>query len=154
MLLKVTTQLKPVINLFRILVLAALILWAVNHSVSYFQNSQEMWNPAGLSQDAETEWEERLSALKGDLPESGVIGYVSEQDYPGISINPVDQDEEFVLTQYSLAPLILDRGNPHHDLVIGNFSAEYEYLAEMDSGLQLVFYYGKGIYLFQGVPLP
>ncbi len=154
MLSKITRQLKPVFKIFRILTLVALTFWAVCRSVGYFQHAQGLWNPNGLNQDAATGWEKRLSALKDALPERGVIGYVSEQDYPGVPFNIVDQDEEFVLTQYSLAPLILDRGSTRHELVIGNFSAEYDYQFEKELGLRLVSDYGMGIYLFQGEPQP
>lgn len=152
--LKINQWFKLVHKIFQILVLAALTFWAVHRSVVYFQFSQAVWNQKGLNQDAATEWEKRLSALREDLPERGVIGYVSEQDYPGVSFNIVDQDEEFALTQYALAPLILDRGNPHHELVIGNFSTEYEYQFEKELGLRLLMGYGMGIFLFQGEPQP
>lgn len=147
-------QWKRIIRIIRLCALAALTFWAVNRSLSYFQYAQGFWNPHGLNQDAASGWERRLSALMDDLPESGVIGYVSEQDYPGVPFSAVDQDEEFVLTQYTLAPLILDRGNLHRDLVIGNFSTPYDYRFEKQLGLRLVFDYGMGIYLFQGAPKP
>lgn len=151
---KITRQLKKVVRTIQILALVTLIFWAVNRIVAYFQHTQALWYPGALGQDAATIWEDRLLALKSDLPERGVIGYISEQDYPGVSFNAVDQDEEFVLTQYSLAPLILDRGSTHYELVIGNFSAEYEYQFEDTFGLRQVANYGNGIYLFQGQSLP
>lgn len=152
--LKINQWFKPVFKIFQILVLTALTFWAVHRSVVYFQYSQAVWNQNGLNQDTATGWEKRLSALREDLPDRGVIGYVSEQDYPGVPFNIVDQDEEFVLTQYSLAPLILDRGNPHHELVIGNFSTEYDYQFEKELGLRLLADYGMGIFLFEGESQP
>lgn len=127
-----------------------LVYWCVVASMSYFNYARSVWNPHGLNTDAASMWEERLALLKADLPAKGVIGYISEMDYPGVPYGAVDQDEEFVLTQYTLAPLILDRGNTHHELVMGNFSEIYDYQFEKDLGLHLIFDYGYGIFLFRG----
>lgn len=56
-------------------------------------------------------WTERLEPVKTALPiQRGVIGYVGEWDVPGTSYSYWDQESEFMLAQYTLAPLILERG--------------------------------------------
>jgi len=127
-----------------------LLYWCLQASIEYFNYARSLWNPNGLNTDAASMWEERLALLKADLPKEGVIGYVSEMDYPGVPFGAGDQDEEFALSQYTLAPLILDRGNTHHELVVGNFSEVYDYQFEKDLGLRLIFDYGYGIFLFAG----
>ena len=39
-----------------------------------------------------------------------MIGYLGEWDVPGIGYEPNDQHAEYLLAQYALAPLILQRG--------------------------------------------
>ena len=128
-----------------------LLYWSIQASLEYFNYAYSVWDPNGLNKDAASMWEERLALLKADLPKEGVIGYVSEMDYPGVPFGAVDQDEEFSLSQYTLAPLILDRGNTQHKLVVGNFSEVYDYQFERDFGLKLIFDYGYGIFLFAGI---
>jgi hypothetical protein len=56
-------------------------------------------------------WEERLAPARRNLPvQRGVVGYVAEWDVPGIEYSPGDQEAEFLLSQYALAPLVLVRG--------------------------------------------
>ncbi len=92
-------------------------------------------------------WAERLERIKNDLPESGIVGYISEMDCPGMPFGLIDSDEEFVMTQYSLAPLVLDRGNPRHNYVIGNIVGEGPFEFEKLFDLEIKKDYGYGIYL-------
>lgn len=56
-------------------------------------------------------WEERLKPVRETLPiKRGVIGFVSEWNIPGLEHSFADQETEFILTQYALAPLILVNG--------------------------------------------
>src|SRR6202047_651522 len=74
---------------------------------------RETPNPAHLSQDdISKRSDQRFVAVKTRLPASGVIGYIGES---GDSSTP-----DYYLTQYALAPLVVDRST-HHAIVIGNF---------------------------------
>jgi len=56
-------------------------------------------------------WEARLVPARKVLPlDRGVIGYVGDWDVPGIPYALWDQESEYLLTQYALAPLILKKG--------------------------------------------
>lgn len=141
-----------IVKVLRICFLLFLFFWSVRASLAFINTANRQWNPHMLNQDAASEWERRLRGIQDDLPRQGMVGYVSEQDYPGIIYSATDQDEEFSLSQYALAPLILDRGNTHHELVIGNFAGETNYQFEAVLGLKLIHNYGYGIYLFEGSP--
>jgi hypothetical protein len=66
-----------------------------------------------LGSEALADWEARLEPVKDALPiERGVIGYIGEWDVPGIEYSYWDQEGEYLLAQYALAPLILVKG-PH-----------------------------------------
>jgi hypothetical protein len=141
------TRLKSILQAALILAMLAMTFGAV---FSYNRQTARAWSRGQIGQDAASTWPERLLLVQQDLLSSGVIGYISEQDYPGAPFSPTDQDEEFVLTQYVMAPLILDRGSVHHEFVLGNFSNPYDYDFEAELGLYLIYDYGYGIYLFRG----
>ena len=67
-------------------------------------------------------WDRRMRKMIPDLPTHGVVGYLADWDIPDYAYGDKDQTVEYVLSQYSLAPLILQRGS-NHPIIIGNFSA-------------------------------
>ncbi len=119
---------------------------------SIYRGELQNWQTLRPNNDPVTQWQARLERIKQDLPASGVVGYISEQDMENMPFDAVDSDEEFVITQYSLAPLVLDRGNAQHAYVIGNFNItpDEEALLEPYFGVKMIGSYGMGIYLFAG----
>lgn len=89
------------------------------------------------SDDISKRSDQRFSALKARLPTSGVIGYIGK---PGESASP-----DYYLTQYGLAPLVVDF-SPNHSLVIGNFPSSG--VPVIPPGLTLVEDFGDGVMLF------
>lgn len=79
--------------------------------------------------------DQRFAALKQVLPQQGIVGYI------GNSGSPAD----YYLTQYALAPLIVDHSS-NHPLVVGNFSNSPP--AVPPDHLQLVKDFGNGVLLF------
>ena len=76
-------------------------------SLQYAQSTR------GLERGAEAlnAWEARLEPVRAALPvKRGVIGYIGEWDVLGTSYGVWDQESEYLLTQYALAPLILVKG--------------------------------------------
>jgi hypothetical protein len=71
--------------------------------------------------DEMMEWSERLERIIPRLPTQGPIGYLSERDIHGLAFSPTDQQEEFTMTQFTLAPRILVIGSGY-DHVVGNFA--------------------------------
>ena len=58
-----------------------------------------------------SKWEGWVSKLIAPIPfKRGFVGYISNQDIPGAAFNKDNDDGEYVLTQYAVAPLILIRG--------------------------------------------
>jgi hypothetical protein len=81
--------------------------------------------------------DERFGALKAELPQSGVVGYIGETGNLAVG--------DYYLAQYELAPLVVDH-SANHGLVVGNFSAGPPAVATQ--GLRLVKDYGSGVALF------
>ena len=75
--------------------------------------------------DPVTIHEERIAQLRGSLPASGEVGYVTTVENEKIfayerAFQNVEYLAQYVLTQYTLAPLIV-RNSPKLPLVVGNF---------------------------------
>jgi len=75
--------------------------------------------------DPVTIHEARIMQLKGSLPPSGEVGYVTTVENDRIfaaekALRNVEYLAQYALTQYTLAPLIV-RNSPELPLVIGNF---------------------------------
>jgi len=91
-------------------------------------------------------WENRFVDLKKEIPaDEKSVGYVSNWDMVGY-----DKDVyiEFVLTQYTLAPIFVER-NLNHEWIIAN-SSDPEFLDWLSKQMTTPYtmkYFGNGIYL-------
>jgi len=82
--------------------------------------------------------DQRFAALKAELPARGVVGYLGE---PGDCLAP-----DYYLTQYALAPLVIDP-SPNHPLVVGNFPSTH--LPEFSTDFRVVKDFGNGVVLLR-----
>jgi hypothetical protein len=93
-------------NLQNITVLLLVIASAVS-ALQHVQSTKDIERGA----EALETWEERLAPVRTALPiQRGVIGYVSDWDVPGAAYHVWDQESEYLLAQYALAPLIVVKG--------------------------------------------
>jgi hypothetical protein len=83
--------------------------------------------------------DQRFAAVKTRLPATGIIGYIGGS---GDSSTP-----DYYLTQYALAPLVVDRST-HHAIVIGNFPLSPP--SSLPPNLRLVEDFGRGVLLLAG----
>jgi len=99
-------------------------------------------------------WEERMEKVKNRLPDDvTVIGYVTDADIPGVEQNPIDQDNEYMLSQYSLAPIKVVPGL-EAEWILGNFTVP-GFQTWLDKSLDeyAIRNLGYGIYLVhRGLP--
>lgn len=100
-----------------LIILLALVLLSTYESFKSSAIASE-----GLSElDMVTAWDRRMRKIREILPDHGVIGYLADWDIPGVKYGSSDQEVEFLLAQYTVAPVILERG-ADHDLILGNFN--------------------------------
>lgn len=107
-------------NFIKLLVLILLAGGSFYSALSYMMDVVSA-NDGIPGEDMVSVWEKRLRRVKPLLPTSGVIGYVSDWDISETDISLKDQQIEYLLSQYTLAPLVLVRGTDH-DIVFGNFT--------------------------------
>ena len=118
----------------------AILLFTICCLLSTIRILREAPNPAHITRDdVSKKSDERFAAVKTRLPASGVIGYLGES---GNSSTP-----DYYLTQYALAPLVVDRSS-HHAIVIGNFPLSRP--SDLPPNLRLLEDCGSGVLLFVG----
>lgn len=134
---------RRVIRVLAILLLAGLSVYS---SLQYWLTTQKYADPRLILDDPVSKWEKRVSAIELPAQAGNEIGYVADWDVNSAS-DPIGQDEEYVLTQYTLAPRILRRGGGY-EWVVGNLTLPgvNDWLSQnyKDS---VIHYYGFGIYL-------
>lgn len=145
----------------------ALIAASFAVGVYRFSTLAKFWNSRIAEKNEVVVWENRLGRVKQELPEGIThVGYLSEWDFPDRQLPPglerngyttewdlpvqyrdVGSLNEFRLTKYTLAPIIVERGS-NYDWIIGNFSARpfKAWLQETIGNYQLK-EIGGGIYL-------
>lgn len=133
----------------RILAIIGLTAVSLFAAISNGISARQKWGQAQSRQDPVSKWETRLQPVLERLPDHiDVLGYVADWDLPDAEYNPVDQETEYTLTQYALAPRALQPGL-EQEWIIGNFTKSgfqdwldeqlpsYE-ITEMGFGLYLI----------------
>jgi hypothetical protein len=120
-------------------------------SLAALQLARSHWKFNGNLLDDPIMMANRLGLLEAKLPQRGEIGYLSEQDFPELVSDPIDQDEEFAMTQYALAPRILIRGADPAVVIVNIPYQTPESMLKMMAplGLKLVEKFDFGLYLYQ-----
>jgi thiosulfate reductase cytochrome b subunit len=118
-----------------------------------WKNFQEIAATENAAGEPVAEWERRFAPLKKIMPFThGTVGYVSDSGVTGIDYyNPNDQIE-YTLTQYVMAPLVVRKG-VDHEWIIGNFSKQgYEDWRRSNPGSFDVIALSYGVYLIHRLP--
>jgi hypothetical protein len=112
------------------------------------------FDPLNVSNDMVTSWDTHMRLVQEALPSDvSVAGYLENADLRGSTST---QDlAEFFLTQYGLAPVVLQKGS-NHEWIVGNFGhtlAPHE-LSVLDQmlGSHTTQDFGFGIYLIHRIP--
>jgi hypothetical protein len=91
-------------------------------------------------------WHERRFAdLKKKLPPYGTVGYAGEPTSERFDPD-IDEFWEYILAQYSLAPLVVDKSLDHR-YIIGNFYRAGTIAKFRQSGLAVIEDFGNGVML-------
>lgn len=114
---------KPALKMLFFARITALILLVGFCFFSAINGYQTAAQAAGEvnGDDMVTAWDKRLRKIRPLLPEYGVVGYLADWDIPGAQYGSSDQEVEFLLAQYTVAPVVLERGKDH-PMILGNFS--------------------------------
>jgi hypothetical protein len=102
--------------------------------------------------DPVADWEARFGPVKAQLPfQRGIIGYISDSDIPGVIFDAANDEGEYILSQYAIAPIILVRGTAQ-DWNLANLSGNaYQAWSASHRGDFEVFPFKGGLYLLHRV---
>src|SRR5690242_10312603 len=106
----------------KIIALISLVTLALLVAVRNELASHAKWDQNSRSIDPVSKWEKRVTAILSHVPSNVTeFGYVADWDIPNSGYDLIDQDNEYTLTQYALAPRIVQPGLDH-EWIIGNFT--------------------------------
>lgn len=92
----------------RIVLFFLLLLFGLSSIRQLWVGSQQIGDTGSERLD---QWEADMQLVREALPiERGVVGYITEEDVEGAEYAYWDIETEFLLTQYALAPLIVQKG--------------------------------------------
>jgi len=144
-------QVQMMWSFMRILRIAALmslmalsLFVAITNGRAAYTKRQE----ASQSIDPVTKWEKRILPVLDHVPDNVTeFGYLADWDLPKSDYDIVDQDNEYTLTQYALAPRIVQPGLDH-EWIIGNFTqAGFQGWLDQNLSAYEISQIGFGIYI-------
>jgi hypothetical protein len=108
----------------RAIAMISLILYSVFVAATTGLAARARWNRDSQTSDSVSKWEKRVKPVLVHIPSNVTeLGYVADWDIPGSGYDLIDQDNEYTLTQYALAPRIVQPGL-NHEWMIGNFTGK------------------------------
>jgi hypothetical protein len=112
--------------LIKKLALVLFILISVYSSVTYLIERIQAWNPELITHDGVYDWDTRLSVLRADLPaDVKVVGYISDWDITP-DYNYPNNETEYVLTQYTMAPVVVARRGDQEWVIVNLAPKDFE----------------------------
>jgi len=135
-------------RILRIVAMIGIVIIAVLVSVQNAWATRTRTIAASQSTDSVSKWEDRMARVLARVPEDvTVFGYVADWDLPNAQYDMIDQDQEYVLTQYALAPRMVQPGL-EHEWIIGNFiTPDFEKWLDQNLSSYEMTDMGFGIYL-------
>lgn len=107
----------------RAIAMITLVIFSVFVSINNGIAARARWNQDPLLNDSVSKWEKRVRSVLDYVPtDVRVLGYAADWDIPNVEYDIIDQDTEYTLTQYALAPRIVQPGLDH-EWIIGNFTS-------------------------------
>ena len=104
------------------------------------------FDPKRLGKDPISLHESRLELLKKALPRHGTVGYISNLTANDIRFDP--GFGQYYLTQYALAPLVVDYSSDQ-PLVVGNLRGSASISTPAVRGIAVLKDFGNGVMLFR-----
>ena len=132
----------------RAIAMISLVLYSIFVAATNGLAAYSSWNRYSLGGDSVSKWEKRVRPVLDHIPSDITeLGYVADWDIPDSGYDIIDQDNEYTLTQYALAPRIVQPGLDH-EWMIGNFT-DKSFLKWLDQNLASykIIELGFGIYV-------
>ena len=134
------------------LILQRLMLAGIMVTSIYFgfQNLCTAMTIGNLNNDPITEWEIRFQPIKKLLPfQRGAVGYITNSDVPGAKYDSNNEQGEYTLTQYAMAPIILVRGDNEEWTIADLNNKAYQIWSQSNHGEFHIIPMKDDLYLLQ-----
>jgi hypothetical protein len=106
----------------RVIAIIGLMLYSIVVAATNGLAAHARWTRDSQTSDSVSKWEKRVKPVLDHIPSTVTeLGYVADWDIPDSGYDIIDQDNEYTLTQYALAPRIVQPGLDH-EWIIGNFT--------------------------------
>ncbi len=137
----------------RLILKRAMVAGIIAASIYFgIQNLRTAITVGNLGKDSITEWEVRFNAVKKLLPfKRGVVGYLTNSDVPGAAYDANNEQGEYTLTQYAIAPIILVRGDNEEWTIADLNSKAYQIWSQSNHGEFHVIPLNDNLYLLHRV---
>ena len=110
------------IKFLRQIAILGLVTYGLMISFKNAASAAALWDPNRPFNNPVDRWEKRILRVKNFIPaEVPALGYVADWDLPGVQYSEIDQDAEYMITQYTLAPIPVKPGFDQ-EWIIGNFT--------------------------------
>jgi len=132
----------------RAITLISLIIYSIFVAATNGLAAYTRWNRDSQTIDPISKWEKRVRPVVDHIPSTVTeLGYVADWDIPDSGYDLIDQDNEYTLTQYALAPRIVQPGLDH-EWMIGNFTdADFRSWLDKNISSYKIIEIGFGIYV-------
>ena len=129
----------------RRVMLAGIVLTSIYFG---FQNLRTAIAVGNLGSDPVTKWEVRFNVVKKLLPfKRGVVGYLTNSDVPGAIYDANNEQGEYTLTQYTMSPFILVRGDNEEWTIANLNNKAYQIWSQSNHGEFRVIPLNDNLYL-------
>jgi hypothetical protein len=129
---------------------AFIALVVVASLISSLQNLLFTRSLGSLTDDPVADWERRFGPLKAQIPYvRGAVGYISDSDVPGTTFDAANDEGEYILTQYAMAPIILVKGTDQEWNIANLSSQAFAAWSTHHSGTFEVTPFKGGLYLLR-----
>jgi hypothetical protein len=119
----------------------ALFLFLFLQIYTGWKNLQYIKSAEYNASESVAEWERRFERLKKVLPITrGVVGYVSDSGVTGINYDNANDQIEYTLTQYTMAPIIINKGvNFEWNIGVLSKPAYEDWVRSHGAGFEIIF---------------
>ncbi len=129
--------------------IAVIVIASLYASVQNLLSTRSL---GSVADDPVADWEKRFAPIRAHIPfERGAIGYISDSSVPGVTYDAANDEGEYVLTQYALAPIIIVKGTNEEWDIANLDRTAFEVWSKANAGKFDVVVSKGGIYLLHRV---
>ncbi len=138
-----------IIRWFQRGIIVLILIASLYASIQNLISTREL---GSVSDDPVADWEKRFAPIKERLPfQRGLVGYISDSNVSGASYNAANDEGEYVLTQYVLAPIVIVKGTAKEWNIANLDRPAYELWSKSNQDQFEVIPFKGGLYLLHRI---